>query len=91
VATRPGEGRGSAEIVVGPRDFERINRRYARYLKILDERPGSALWNDTAAKALLRWAAAGGSVPGRQPSTAHVQNGAFAVRDGPAVAGWKTG
>ncbi len=38
--------------------FERINRRYARHLKILGERPGGALRNDAAAKALLRWAAA---------------------------------
>ncbi len=45
------------EIVAGAWDFERINRRYARHLKILGERPGSALRNDAAAKALLRWAA----------------------------------
>jgi len=38
---------------------ERINRRYARHLKILGEsrHVGSALRNDAAAKALLRWAA----------------------------------
>jgi hypothetical protein len=46
------------EIVAGAWDFERINRRYARHLKVLAERPGGALRNDTAAKALLRWAAA---------------------------------
>jgi hypothetical protein len=28
------------------------------YLKVLEERPGGALRNDAAAKALLRWAAA---------------------------------
>ena len=39
-------------------DFERTNRRYARHLKILGERPGGALRNDATAKALLRWAAA---------------------------------
>ena len=47
-----------AEIVAGAWDFERINRRYARHLKVLAERPGGALRNDAAAKALLRWAAA---------------------------------
>ncbi|MBI5774105.1 MAG: hypothetical protein HZA89_10230 [Verrucomicrobia bacterium] len=47
-----------AEIVAGAWDFKRINRRYARHLKILGERPGGALRNDAAAKALLRWAAA---------------------------------
>jgi hypothetical protein len=55
---RPGEGRDFAEIVAGAWDFERINRRYARHLKILGERPGGALRNDAAAKALLRWTAA---------------------------------
>jgi DNA-binding transcriptional regulator PaaX len=55
---RPGEGGDFAEIVAGAWDFERINRRYARHLKVLAERPGGALRNDAAAKALLRWAAA---------------------------------
>ena len=58
VAARPGEGRHFAEIVAGAWDFERINRRYARHLKVLAERPSGALRNDAAAKALLRWAAA---------------------------------
>ena len=58
VAARPGEGRGFAEIVAGAWDFERLNRRYARHLKILGDRPGGALRNDATAKALLRWAAA---------------------------------
>jgi hypothetical protein len=30
-------------MVAGAWDFERINRRYARHLKILEERPGNAL------------------------------------------------
>ena len=38
-------------------DFERL-RRHEGHLKILGERPGGALRNDAAAKALLRWAAA---------------------------------
>ena len=58
MAARPGERRGCAEIVAGAWDFERINCRYARHLRILAERPGGALRNDAAAKALLRWAAA---------------------------------
>ena len=45
-------------MVAGAWDFERINRCYARHLKILGERTGGALRNDAAAKALLRWAAA---------------------------------
>jgi hypothetical protein len=57
VALRVGIG-AEAEIVAGAWDFERINRRYARHLKILGERPGGALRHDTTAKALLRWAAA---------------------------------
>ena len=32
--------------------------RHARHLKVLAERPGGALRNDAAAKALLRWTAA---------------------------------
>ena len=58
MAGRPGEGGDFAEIAAGAWDFERINRRYARHLKVLAERPGGALRNDAAAKALLRWAAA---------------------------------
>ena len=54
---RPCAGESDAEIVAGAWDFERINRRYARHLKILGERPGGAMRNDAAAKALLRWAA----------------------------------
>lgn len=44
-------------MVAGAWDFERINRRYGRHLKILEERPGNALGNVAAAKALLRWRA----------------------------------
>ncbi len=55
---RPCAGESDAEIVAGAWNFERINRRYARPLKVLAERPGGALRNDAAAKVLLRWAAA---------------------------------
>ena len=55
---RPCAGESDAEIVAGAWDFERINRRYARHLKVLAERPGGALRTDAASKALLRWAAA---------------------------------
>jgi DNA-binding transcriptional regulator PaaX len=54
---RPCAGESDAEIVAGAWDFEHINRRYTRYLKILGERPGGTLRNETAAKSLLRWAA----------------------------------
>jgi len=55
--TWPYEGKSDVEIGAGGWDFERINRRYAWHLRILDEQPGGALRNDAAAKALLRWAA----------------------------------
>jgi phenylacetic acid degradation operon negative regulatory protein len=51
-------GESDEEIVAGAWDFERINRRYARHLKVLEECPGGALRNDATAKALRRWAAA---------------------------------
>jgi phenylacetic acid degradation operon negative regulatory protein len=54
---RPCAGESDAEIVAGAWDFERLNRRYARHLKILEERPDNALGNFAAAKALLRWSA----------------------------------
>lgn len=55
---RPCAGESDAEIVSGAWDFQRINRRYARYLEILGEHPAGALRNQATAKALLRWAAA---------------------------------
>jgi DNA-binding transcriptional regulator PaaX len=55
---RPCAGETDVEIVAGAWDYERINRRYARHLKILDGRPGGTLGNEVAARALLRWAAA---------------------------------
>jgi len=55
---RPCAGESDAEIVAGAWDFERINRRYARHLKVLAERPGGALRNDAATNALRRWAVA---------------------------------
>ncbi len=55
---RPCAGESDIEIVAGAWDFESINRRYARHLKILGERPGGVVPTGVAAKALLRWAAA---------------------------------
>ncbi len=55
---RPCAGESDAEIVAGAWDFETINRRYVRYLRVLDYRPGGALKDETAAKMLLRWATA---------------------------------
>src|SRR2546425_7138758 len=54
---RPCAGESDAEIVAGAWDFERINRRYAQQLKILDERPTGTLRTKTAAGVLRRWAA----------------------------------
>jgi phenylacetic acid degradation operon negative regulatory protein len=53
---RPCAGESNAEIVAGAWDFEVINRRYARHLKILGERPGGPLGNEGPAKALWDWA-----------------------------------
>jgi phenylacetic acid degradation operon negative regulatory protein len=55
---RPCAGESDGEIVGGAWDFERINRRYERHLKILNERPGAALRDEYHAKAMQRWAAA---------------------------------
>jgi DNA-binding transcriptional regulator PaaX len=55
---RPVADESDAEIVAGAWDFERINRCYARYLKTLEERPRASLRDETAAKALRRWAIA---------------------------------
>ncbi len=52
---RPCAGESDAQIVAGGWDFERINRRYDQYLKILATRPDGALVGEGAAKALLRW------------------------------------
>ena len=54
---KPCAGEADGEIVAGAWDFERINRRYARHLRILDERPGETLANEAASRTLLRWAA----------------------------------
>lgn len=55
---RPCAGESDVEIAVGAWDFERINRGYARHLKILEERPEGTLQPDAVRKSLLRWAAA---------------------------------
>jgi len=59
IALRIGVGAGESDVEIGAGawDFKRINRRYARHLKVPEEWLGGALWNDAAAKALLRWAA----------------------------------
>jgi DNA-binding transcriptional regulator PaaX len=55
---RPCAGESDAQIVTGAWDFERINRRYATYLKVLKDHPKAALRNESGAKALLRWVTA---------------------------------
>ncbi|MFZ0827019.1 MAG: hypothetical protein WAO02_06325 [Verrucomicrobiia bacterium] len=55
---RPCAGESDLEIVAGAWDFERINRCYARHLKVLGERPAGGLGSEMAAKTLVRWAAA---------------------------------
>ena len=48
--------RARAEIVEGAWDFARINQRYQRLMRLLDEKPDGILCNESAAKSLLRWA-----------------------------------
>ncbi len=55
---RPCAGESDEEIVAEAWDFEGINRCYARYLKVLGDKPAGALVSEMAAKTLLRWAAA---------------------------------
>jgi phenylacetic acid degradation operon negative regulatory protein len=57
MTARPCAGESDAEIVASAWDFERINRNYANHLKVLDRCPLTPLWNDTAVRALQRWAA----------------------------------
>jgi phenylacetic acid degradation operon negative regulatory protein len=54
---RPCSGESDEEIVAGAWDFEVINRRYTRHLKLLDQRPDGSLRDNAAARALQRWAA----------------------------------
>jgi len=53
---RPCAGESHAEIVAGAWDFESINGRYARHLKVLEERPEVVLRDEAASKTLRRWA-----------------------------------
>ena len=55
---RPCAGESDAQIVTGAWDFERINHRYATYVKVLQDCPKAALRSESNAKALLRWATA---------------------------------
>ena len=55
---RPCAGESDADLVTGAWNFDRINRRHARHIEILGERPGGGLTGDEAAWALRRWAAA---------------------------------
>jgi phenylacetic acid degradation operon negative regulatory protein len=54
---RPCAGESDQEIVAGAWDFARINCRYRRLLKILDERPKMPLRDTDAAETLRRWGA----------------------------------
>ena len=54
---RPCAGESDAEIVAGAWDFERINRRYAQHLEVLNQCPAGPLADNPTAKAFQRWAA----------------------------------
>jgi phenylacetic acid degradation operon negative regulatory protein len=53
---RPCAGESDTEIVAGAWDFEGINARYDRFMKILEARPLGDIQSQGAAKGLLRWA-----------------------------------
>jgi len=55
---RPCAEETDADIVAGAWDFDRINRRYERFLRILDGRPVGEIRNEAVANGLWRWAAA---------------------------------
>jgi len=50
---QPCAGESDMEIVSGAWDFEKINRRYAEYLKVLQHRPDRSARSD--GKTLFRW------------------------------------
>ena len=52
---RPCAGESDEQIVAGAWDFERINARYAQYLKVLDQRPFGGLRSQETAKTLQQW------------------------------------
>ena len=54
---RPCAGESDSEIVAGAWDFEKINQRYGKYLKVLDQFPNSPLRDVSSAKVMQRWAA----------------------------------
>lgn len=55
---QPCAGESDMEIVEAAWNFERINRRYLRLMKILDARPDGRLRSEGAADAMSRWASA---------------------------------
>lgn len=54
---RPSAGETDEEIVAGAWDFSEINRRYARHLKILEDRPSGQVRDPAAAHCFRSWAA----------------------------------
>ncbi len=50
-------GESNPALVERAWNFAEINRHYSRHLKILDERPGGPLKNETTAQAFRDWAA----------------------------------
>jgi phenylacetic acid degradation operon negative regulatory protein len=54
---RPSGGETDEQIVLAAWDFEKINRRYAEHLKLLEQRPTVPLREEAAARAFRRWAA----------------------------------
>ena len=53
---RPCGGESDGQIVEGAWDFPAINHRYAKYLEVLEQRPGQPMRAVAEAKALRQWA-----------------------------------
>jgi phenylacetic acid degradation operon negative regulatory protein len=55
IEARPCAGESDAQIVARAWDYEGINRRYAKHLSILEQKPRGSLKENGAARMLLRW------------------------------------
>ena len=52
---RPCAGEADAEMVAGAWNFDRINGRYLRLLRVLEQRPQGALRSEVNSQSLRRW------------------------------------
>jgi phenylacetic acid degradation operon negative regulatory protein len=52
---RPCAGESDTQLVAGAWDYEGINRRYAKHLQVLEQKPRGGISDDREAGLLLRW------------------------------------